>query len=159
MSTADTTVDEGADRVERYRAWLHEQNLRFGFADEIANYCNARKLGVKNDAPPMEMWAKIIPTVRIVEALREEFGPTTILSAFRSKAYNEAVYREIGARPTDSEHSRNTAIDFKCERGTPADWRRACWLRRSQGKFVGGVGIYRTFVHVDTRGRNADWTG
>lgn len=159
MSAAAIPLEDSAGRVERYRAWLHAQNLRFGFADEIANYCNARKGGVKNDAPPEAMWPSILPTIRIVERIREEFGPTTILSAFRSKAYNEAVYREIGARPTDSEHSRNTAIDFKCERGTPADWRRACWLRRSQGKFVGGVGIYRTFVHVDTRGRNADWTG
>ena len=74
MSAAAIPLEDSAGRVERYRAWLHEQNLRFGFADEIANYCNARKLGVKNDAPPMEMWAKIIPTVRIVEALRQTLG-------------------------------------------------------------------------------------
>ena len=30
---------------------------------------------------------------------------------------------------------------------------------RSDGVFRGGIGTYNTFVHVDTRGENANWTG
>ena len=28
---------------------------------------------------------------------------------------------------------------------------------RSSGLFSGGIGKYTSFVHVDTRGHNADW--
>jgi len=30
---------------------------------------------------------------------------------------------------------------------------------RNDSMFQGGIGLYANFVHVDTRGWNADWTG
>ena len=108
---------------------------------------------VRNDTPPVELWHRMIPTLRLVERVREEFGPTTINSAYRSRSYNLAI-GGVG----DSRHSQNDAIDFRCRNGTPAEW--AAFLRehRDAGVFKGGIGVYRTFVHVDTRGTNADWT-
>lgn len=152
-------VLDRATRVRRYRDWLHTQNLRFGFADELAACCLKVRRGVENDAPPDALWPAILPTVRLVETMRERFGPTVITSAYRSKAYNRAVYADTGVEPTDSEHSRHTAIDFSCKDGTPLDWRRALLELRIRGEFAGGIGLYHTFVHVDTRGRNADWRG
>ena len=37
------------------------------------------------------------------------------------------------------------------------DTEEALKLWRDQGRFQGGIGLYPTFVHVDTRGTNADW--
>jgi len=28
---------------------------------------------------------------------------------------------------------------------------------REEGLFRGGLGLYKTFIHLDTRGRNATW--
>jgi hypothetical protein len=30
-------------------------------------------------------------------------------------------------------------------------------VRASDPKFMGGIGKYNTFVHIDTRGREANW--
>jgi uncharacterized protein YcbK (DUF882 family) len=57
---------------------------------------------------------------------------------------------------------RFNAIDFTCFEGTPEIWRRvADRLRSSEKPFVGGIGVYptRRFVHIDTRGKAANWKG
>jgi uncharacterized protein YcbK (DUF882 family) len=146
-------MSDHAQRVARYTEWLHAKGVRFGFADEVPRLANNRKLAVTNDTPPVERWHAIIPTLRLLERVREKFGPTTVNSAYRSRSYNLAI-GGVG----DSRHSQNDAVDFRCRTGTPKEW--AAFLRehRTAGVFTGGVGVYRTFVHVDTRGTNADWT-
>jgi uncharacterized protein YcbK (DUF882 family) len=143
-----------ADRIARYTEWLQSRGVRFGFADEVPRLATNARLAVTNDTPPVELWHRMVPTLRLVERVREQFGPTTINSAYRSRSYNLAI-GGVG----DSRHSQNDAVDFRCRTGTPAEW--AAFLRehRAAGAFQGGIGVYRTFVHVDTRGTNADWTG
>lgn len=136
----------------RYKEWLYAQDVRFDFHDEIATMANHSKDGVLNDTPPVELWHAIVPTVRLVELIREQFGPTTLNSAYRTPQYNLAV-----AKSTDSQHSHNTALDFKCKTGSPVQWRSFLRELRTQKVFTGGIGIYPTFVHVDTRGTVADW--
>lgn len=141
-------------RRDRYREWLQAQSLRFGFADELAACADRTSKGVRNDTPPVDRWHAILPTVRVLEQVRERFGPTVIHSAYRSLTYNVAV-GGVG----DSRHAQNDAIDFSCSGASPEQW--ALFLRglRDAGQFAGGIGRYRTFVHVDTRGRAADWQG
>lgn len=145
-------MNDHAKRQARYREWLEAQGLRFGFPAELSALASNTRLAVGNDTPPVERWDAIIPTVRLVEQVRERFGPTTINSAYRAPAYNVAV-GGVG----DSRHSKNDAIDFSCANSSPAQW--AAFLRelRAAGEFRGGIGVYKTFVHVDTRGTNADW--
>lgn len=143
-----------ARRRDRYREWLTAQGLRFGFDREIAARADAVTKGVKNDTPPIEKWHAIVPTVRVAERLREQFGATTVNSAYRSPEYNAAVKGERASR-----HMENDALDLACATGTPDQW--ADFLRelRRQGVFTGGIGVYPRFVHIDTRGVNADWSG
>lgn len=111
-----------------------------------------------NTFPPRNLWANIQNTALMLDAIRSELGaPIRILSAYRSPAYNACVRGE-----TNSLHSRFNAIDFTCAVGNPEIWRRiADRLRSSDRRFVGGIGIYPTknFVHIDTRGRVANWAG
>ena len=54
------------------------------------------------------------------------------------------------------------AIDWRCDSGTVDEWHSAAIaVRQSRSGFAGGIGAYRNsgFVHIDTRGSNADWTG
>ena len=143
-----------SQRLERYREWLHSRELRFGFADEIADYALRSKITAHNDVPPVDMWHAILPTVALLEKVRERFGPTTITSAYRAPVYNAAIGGE-----RMSWHMRNVAIDFTCGTGTPEAWHAFLVELRNDGAFKGGLGLYRTFVHVDTRGVNADWRG
>jgi len=141
-----------AERRRRYALWLDAQQLEFGFAAELALLSDRRTNGVMNDTPPEGLWPAIVPTVRLVERVRAQFGPTTIHSAYRSPAYNAAV-----TTSTDSRHSHNDAIDFSCLQGTPREWHAFLRVLRRDGAFSGGLGLYKTFVHVDTRGTQADW--
>jgi hypothetical protein len=141
-------------RRDRYREWLAAQGLRFGFDAEIAGKATAVTGGVTNDTPPLELWHRILPTVKLAELLREEFGATTVNSAYRSAPYNGAVGGEDA-----SLHLQNNALDLTCATGTPAQWAASLRERRRNGDFKGGIGTYASFVHVDTRGVNRDWNG
>ena len=94
--------------------------------------------------PPVALWPHIIPTLRFAELLRVEFGPTEVLSGFRAPNHN----REVGGAPT-SLHLTFNALDLKPEDGTPQEW--ADFLTDLGLNRLGGVGVYATFVHADTR--------
>ena len=54
---------------------------------------------------------------------------------------------------------RFNAIDFAFEGNSrPVDWARTLRsMRDDERLFKGGVGLYASFVHVDTRGHDVDW--
>ena len=112
---------------------------------------------MKNSLPSRLLWKNIVPALRIVDELRDSFGKScTILSSYRSPDYNKAV-----GGASSSQHLEFTALDIAFDGISPQrvydrllEWRKA-------GKFTGGLGIYpsSSFVHIDTRGRNATWKG
>ncbi len=107
-----------------------------------------------NTYPPEELWRNIGPTVAILDKLRDELGAAIqVLSLYRSPAYNAC----IDGSATHSTHMRFMAIDFRSDVGSPARWAEKLKDYRARGLFRGGIGIYSSFVHVDTRGQNTDW--
>jgi hypothetical protein len=140
----------------RYREWLNDHvKARFNFGNEIPNFSLRTNNGVRNAVPPVELWDNIILPIRVVELVREEFGPTTLNSAFRTAAYNAT----LPGAGKESRHVHNNALDFRCATGNPTLWMNFLRDLRTKGFFRGGIGLYRSsgFVHVDTRGTNADW--
>jgi uncharacterized protein YcbK (DUF882 family) len=140
---------------ERLEEWLRDTaGAKYGFAREIANLANNRRAGIRNSTPPAHLWHRIVPTLRLAEGAREQFGPTTITSAYRDFAYNTVVRGSRGSR-----HMQFDALDFWCATGTPREWADFLRQKRSAGEFRGGIGVYvaRGFCHVDTRGINADF--
>ncbi|MGV3553390.1 D-Ala-D-Ala carboxypeptidase family metallohydrolase [Rhizobium sp.] len=110
-----------------------------------------------NTDPPESVWNNINATAKILDELRDQLQkPIVMSSVYRSPAYNKAIG---GAK--DSQHVDFNAIDFSVKGSSvgPYEWAAALKNMRSAGLFKGGIGIYSTFVHVDTRGTNADWTG
>ncbi len=143
--------------MNTFSDWFAAQRFRNFAASEFESYFVAQRKGVTNSVPPQRLWKNIVPTLRIVDDLRESFGkPCTILSSYRSPDYNKAV-GGVGL----SQHMEFRALDIAFDGISPQhvydrliEWRKA-------GKFVGGLGVYPTsgFVHIDTRGRNATWKG
>jgi uncharacterized protein YcbK (DUF882 family) len=143
--------------TETFSEWFAAQKFRHFGAREFTSYFTRERKGISNSTPPKRLWKNIVPTLRIVDELRESFGkPCRILSSYRSPDYNRAV----GGAPL-SQHKEFTALDITFDGVSPQrvydrllEWRKA-------GKFTGGLGFYPSseFVHIDTRGRNATWKG
>jgi Peptidase M15 len=108
---------------------------------------------VQNCLPPENLWKNILPTLTVVDHLAKELGERVhINSAYRSPQYNATC---PGAAKW-SQHLRNNALDIQFRSG-PAEVVRAARHLRDKGVFKGGVGLYRNFTHIDTRGHNRDW--
>ncbi|ABD55238.1 glycoside hydrolase family protein [Jannaschia sp. CCS1] len=107
-----------------------------------------------NALPPRDVWDNMRRTIQMLDRLREVLDqPIHILSGYRSPAYNQLV----GGVP-NSLHVQFNAIDFYVGGATrPAHWAAVLKDMRVAGEFRGGIGIYSSFVHIDTRGQNADW--
>lgn len=111
--------------------------------------------------PPVRLLEHIIPTLKIADRLREEWGaPVRVVSGYRSPAYNDLAMDEPGA--PDSQHMYFRALDLQ-----PVDGRYGTWIRhcerivdrlRSDGQVI-GLGRYGTFCHIDTGHYQAsrDW--
>lgn len=89
-------------------------------------------------------------TLALAEQVRSHEGqPVTVNSAYRCVDHNAAVG---GSRA--SQHLLGRAVDLAVS--DPAE--TAAWLGKKYPDRL-GVGVYRTFVHVDTRADKARWGG
>jgi hypothetical protein len=107
-----------------------------------------------NHLPPRELWPNIVPTAKVLDELRFRLGvPIVLNSVYRSPEYNAAT-----GGVSNSQHVAFKAADFVVRSAsTPSDWAAVLKQMRTEGLFRGGIGVYNTFVHVDTRSENADW--
>lgn len=88
--------------------------------------------------------------VMVLQSIRSHFGAAvTINSAYRTPQYNK---EQDGA--AHSQHCYGTAADIVVRGKTPAQV--AAYAREIMPDW-GGVGIYKSFVHVDVREARADW--
>lgn len=146
--------------MARYEAFIRGLGLRHFTPAEFLFPGNSNSPGGrcagKNALPPETLWGNIAKTARMLDEIRASLGaPVRILSCYRSPLYNTCV-----GGATNSPHGRFNAIDWLCETGTAPDWHRVAQeVRRANPEFAGGIGRYRGFCHVDTRGVDRDWTG
>lgn len=90
--------------------------------------------------------------VDILQKIRLHFGkPVTINSAYRTPTKNKAVGGE-----TYSQHLYGRAADIKVSGVSPKSV--AAYAEKLLPK-KGGIGIYSTFTHIDTRNTRARWNG
>lgn len=141
-------------RQYSFTEWFNMLNVRHFKAEEFTNYFKVHRRGVTNSTPPSELWGNIVKTLKVVDDLRDHFGkPITILSSYRSPAYNAA----IGDAAPKSQHMLFRALDISVQDHSPREVFNVLKAWRDRGVFVGGLGLYPTFVHIDTRGTNATW--
>lgn len=135
-----------------FQKLLDDAGVRYFDANEVF-FRGARdaKLQLNTD-PPRSLWPSLLAVVKVADEARHRLGrPLRINSAYRSPAYNRAI---SGA--SRSIHVQGGALDLS---GSPATLHKILTQMRRDGLFRGGIGRYKTFVHVDVRGRNADWQG
>ena len=140
-----------------YDEYLEALSLRHFSPHEIRIQGERWRDGVKNSLPPESLWRAIAPTLWIADLARHELGfSLTVTSAYRSERYNYSV-----GGATHSQHLANTALDLIPGGGKVEELYDHFKAMRSGGAFKGGIGLYLNsgFVHVDTRGTDATWSG
>ena len=136
-----------------FEEYIDKREFKYFKGYELARYADRWRGNVKNDLPPRSVWKNIIPTLRVADDARERLGsPIMVTSSYRSPNYNSAV-----GGVAHSQHMVHTALDLIPRHTSPQELFNVLWQMRQEGVFKGGLGLYRTFVHVDTRGRNATW--
>jgi hypothetical protein len=135
-----------------FQRLLDEAGVRYFTAEEVF-FRGARDARLQLNAdPPRALWPSLLAVTRVADEARHRLGKAVkINSAYRSPAYNRAI---SGA--SKSIHVLGGALDLS---GSPATLHKILTQMRREGLFRGGIGKYRTFVHVDVRGKNADWQG
>ena len=137
-----------------YGEFISSLELEYISPSEIFAAHRRTRNGISNSLPPKKMWTRLAPTLRVADELRHRLGVplTYIASAYRSPAYN----RQCPGAAKYSQHTQNRALDlvFACP---SQDAFKEARKMRNEGKFKGGLGLYSSFIHIDTRGRNATW--
>lgn len=128
------------------QAYLEEHGIRHFSAVEVNPVGKlANGSGPALLPAPMPLWPHIVKTLHVLEWLRERVGPVQILSGYRDAEYNKAVGGE-----DKSLHMLFNACDVAAKNASPKQVHRTLLKHPDAGKF--GLGLYRGFVHVDTRG-------
>lgn len=90
--------------------------------------------------------------VNLLQKIRDRFGKAVIInSAYRTEAHNKAI-----GGATYSQHKYGLAADIHINGVTPKEI--AAYVETLMPS-SGGIGIYKSFVHVDVRRVKSRWNG
>jgi len=89
-----------------------------------------------------------------LQPMRDKFGSCNVNSAYRTKSHNARVGGEPNSQHRYELGPESVAADVRFAQGSPREW--AAEAERLLGN-SGGIGTYRTFVHVDNRGHRGRW--
>ncbi len=150
-------LESGGFDYAAFEAFIDDLNLRYFQPHEFLVMGGSNQSGPcagKNRLPPKSLWPRLTNSAQMLDEIRHRLGaPVRILSCYRSPQYNVCIDGASG-----SLHKQFNAIDWRCSAGTSSTWRGvAREVRDSHSRFRGGIGLYSSFVHIDTRGYNANW--
>ena len=90
--------------------------------------------------------------VNLLQKIRDHFGKVVIInSAYRTEAHNKAI-----GGATYSQHKYGLAADIHINGVTPKEI--AAYVETLMPS-SGGIGIYKSFCHVDVRRVKSRWNG
>lgn len=127
--------------------------VKYFTADELLFLGGRHYLGKAkglNHLPSVDLLDNLASVALIADEIRKETDTALgVISAFRSRAYNAAIGGAI-----HSKHLAGMALDLAPSSGVDDKIRKVAEIVVGDR---GGLGIYRTFIHVDCRGHRARW--
>jgi len=122
---------------------------------KLSNNFNLNEFNKHNFALSDMILKNIQELAKNLQVLRDEVKkPITVTSGYRNAAYNAKIG---GAKA--SQHLTGRAADIKISGMTPKEVAAVIEKLIAAGKMKeGGLGIYRTWIHYDTRGTKSRWS-
>lgn len=147
-------VEQQGSNVLLYAKYIESLGLKHITPDKVLHPHFKRRGSTLNSIPPKHLWKNIADLLKVVDQLSANLGVEIrpFISAYRNPKYN----RSVRGRPT-SLYLKNMAVRVSFVGVNPVEVGFAVRKLRSEGAFKGGVGVYSTSVHIDSRGTNADW--
>jgi len=153
-------LESAVDRefMTRFQPFFDSLNSSYFSATEIT-FLGVEHLGTGNCAgknlyPTESLWDNLKILVPVLDAIRGELGEAiTLNSVFRAPVYNSCIGGVV-----DSQHLELTAADCVAQSASSLELYQIAQHVRHQGIFAGGIGLYNSFVHIDVRGDNVDWS-
>lgn len=139
--------------VAALSAMLDAKGIRHFTARELLTM-GARNAELKlNTLPPQHILGDIVRTARLADHIRARLGkPITVISAYRSPAYNKAI-----GGAGRSRHMWNQALDLTCRGVRPAALYDAACHIAAREKLQAGIGLYDWGIHIDTGWHDRRW--
>jgi len=147
-------VDKQGLDVLRYANYIQDLGLK-NVTAYVVLYPHFKTRGRhRNSIPPRYMWRNIVPTLRVIDEIASQLKAKVkpFISVYYSPSYNRAVRGR-----SKSQKLTSRAVKFQFYDVEPATVARVARALRDSGNFKGGIGNYKTFTHIDTRGHNVDW--
>jgi uncharacterized protein YcbK (DUF882 family) len=116
-----------------------------------------------HDVPASSIPALRELCVNMLEPLRAKYGRCHVNSGYRTRPYNASIGGARYSQHIYTDTPGSVAADVTFAKGGPAQWARSArwrfrfkpvWRKRARG----GVGLYGSFVHLDS-GARRDWSG
>jgi len=147
-------VEQQGSNVLLYAKYIESLGLKHITPDKVLHPHFKRRGSISNSIPPKHLWKNIAELLKVVDQLSANLDAEVkpFISAYRNPKYNKSVK----GRPTSSS-LKNMAVRVSFVGVNPVEVGFAARKLRSEGAFKGGVGVYSTSVHIDSRGTNADW--
>jgi len=122
---------------------------------KLSNNFNLNEFNKHNFALSDMILKNIQELAKNLQVLRDEVKkPITVTSGYRNAAYNAKIG---GAKA--SQHLTGRAADIKISGMTPKEVAAVIEKLIAAGKMKeGGLGIYRTWIHYDTRETKSRWS-
>jgi hypothetical protein len=156
---SSTRTPEERATIRKFQEFFKTLSARHFSADELlflgGSHHGSGPCAGKNRIPEEALWPNVAPLVKALDAVREQVGkPVRLTNVYRHGSYNTC----IGGVAT-SQHSLFRAADIVVSGIDAAACADCAQVVRAQNVFTGGIGRYKSFVHIDVRGHNADWKG
>ena len=129
---------------------------------QITEHFKLKDFACHDGTPYPEEWIqeRLVPHCLMLEKIRTRTGNQWIIvdSGFRTIAYDTVIWERSKkdgtvAPPTSSQHPKGRASDDKHATLLPHEFFNIVLQMYEDGEIpeLGGIGLYPTFVHVDTR--------
>lgn len=118
-------------------------------AKQLSTHFKAREFACRSGADAVLIAPRL---VMVLESIRAHFGAAvTINSGYRTPEHNAKV-----GGVAHSQHCYGMAADISVSGQKPET---VAAFARTLMPDWGGVGVYKSFTHIDVREARADWTG